>query len=74
MVDMEAGIFISEMDMYKDKSIMLRVHSVKGMGHVPNIFMSFDKYLFSEVINILIWIGLFKQSEIQLLQKYLKPI
>ncbi len=27
---------------------------VKGIEHVPNIFMSFDKYLFLEVINILI--------------------
>ncbi len=27
---------------------------VKGMEHVPNIFISFDKYLFLEVINILI--------------------
>ncbi len=26
----------------------------KGMEHVPNMFMSFDKYLFIEVINILI--------------------
>ncbi len=26
----------------------------KGMEHVPNIFMSFDKYSFLEVINILI--------------------
>ncbi len=26
----------------------------KGMEHVPNIFMSFDKYLFLEMINILI--------------------
>ncbi len=26
----------------------------KGMEHVPNIFVSFDKYLFLEVINILI--------------------
>ncbi len=34
------------------------------MEHVPNIFMSFDKYLFLEVINILIYIGLFKQYEI----------
>ncbi len=34
------------------------------MEHVPNIFMLFDKYLFSEVINILISIGLFKQYEI----------
>ncbi len=47
---------------------------VKGMEHVPNIFMSFDKYLFLEVINILIYIGLFKQSEIELFKKYLKPI
>ncbi len=28
--------------------------TVKGMEHVPNIFMSFDKYLFLEVINIII--------------------
>ncbi len=27
---------------------------IKGMEHVPNIFMSFDKYLFLEVINIVI--------------------
>ncbi len=26
----------------------------KGMEHVPKMFMSFDKYLFLEVINILI--------------------
>ncbi len=26
----------------------------KAMEHVPNILMSFDKYLFLEVINILI--------------------
>ncbi len=26
---------------------------IKGMEHVPNIFMSFDKYLFLEMINIL---------------------
>ncbi len=25
---------------------------IKGMEHVPNIFMSFDKYLFLEVINV----------------------
>ncbi len=47
---------------------------VKGMEHVPNIFMSFNKNLFLEVINILIWIGLFKQYEIQLFKKYLNPI
>ncbi len=29
-------------------------NKIKGMEHVPNIFMSFDKYLFLEVINILI--------------------
>ncbi len=28
--------------------------TLKGMEHVPNIFMLFDKYLFLEVINILI--------------------
>ncbi len=27
---------------------------IKGMEHVQNIFISFDKYLFLEVINILI--------------------
>ncbi len=27
---------------------------IKGMEHVPNIFMSFDKYLFLKVINILV--------------------
>ncbi len=27
---------------------------IKGIEHVRNIFMSFDKYLFLEVINILI--------------------
>ncbi len=26
-------------------------HLFKGMEHIPNIFMSFDKYLFLEVIN-----------------------
>ncbi len=30
------------------------LNKLKGMEHVPNIFMSFDKYLFLEVINILI--------------------
>ncbi len=30
------------------------IDHVKGMQHVPNMFMSFDKYLFLEVINILI--------------------
>ncbi len=39
------------------------------MELVQNIFMSFDKYLFLEVINILIYIGLFKQSEIPLFKK-----
>ncbi len=48
--------------------------SFKGMEHVPNIFMSFDKYLVLEVINILIYIDLFKQYEIQLFKKYLNPI
>ncbi len=32
----------------------LPTYYLKGMEHVPNIFMSFDKYLFLEVINILI--------------------
>ncbi len=36
--------------------------------------LSFDKYLFVEVINILILIGIFKQSEMQLFQKYLTTI
>ncbi len=38
------------------------------------MFMRFDKYLFLEVINILILIGIFKQYEIKLFKKYLKPI
>ncbi len=33
------------------KEVRLHVQ-VKGMEHVPNIFMSFNKYLFLEVINI----------------------
>ncbi len=42
------------------KILMLKICSngssenIKGMEHVPNIFMSFDKYLFLEMINILI--------------------
>ncbi len=47
---------------------------LKGMEHVPNMFMSFDKYLFLEVINILILIGLFEQSEIQLSEAYLRAV
>ncbi len=27
---------------------------IKGMEHIPNIFISFNTYLFLEVINILI--------------------
>ncbi len=34
--------------------MMLPQSIIKGMEHVPNIFMSFDKYLFLEMINILI--------------------
>ncbi len=30
------------------------LEKLKGMEHVPNIFMLFDKYLFLEMINILI--------------------
>ncbi len=30
------------------------LYTFKGMEHVPIIFMSFDKYLFLEVLNILI--------------------
>ncbi len=44
------------------------------MERVQNIFMSFEMFLFLEVINTLIEIGEFKQSEIQLFKKYLKPI
>ncbi len=33
---------------------ILNADFIKGMDHVPNIFISFDKYLFLEVINILI--------------------
>ncbi len=41
------------------------------MEHVPNIFISFDKYLFLEVITSSFR---FKQYEIQLFKKYLNPI
>ncbi len=58
----------------KNIQLSLMAQSFKGMEHVPNIFMSFDKYLFLEMINILISIGLFKQYEIQLFKKYLNPI
>ncbi len=33
------------------------------MEHVPNIFLTFDKYLFLKVINILIQIGLFNNMK-----------
>ncbi len=36
------------------KQHILALKKIKGMEHVPNIVMSFDKYLFLEVINILI--------------------
>ncbi len=32
----------------------LILSDLKGMEYVPNIFISFDKYLLLEVINILI--------------------
>ncbi len=38
----------------KKRNKLWTTHYVKGMEHVPNIFISFDKYLFLEVINILI--------------------
>ncbi len=37
----------------KNKDVVL-AGDFKGKEHVPNIFMSLDKYLFLEVINILI--------------------
>ncbi len=39
-------------DTNTDTLIMIPI--LKGMEHVPNIFISFDKYLFLELINILI--------------------
>ncbi len=36
------------------QSLLLSPHLLKRMEYVPNIFMSFDKYLFLEVIRILI--------------------
>ncbi len=36
----------------------------KGFEHISNSFMLFHKYMSSEVKNIQILIGLFKQSEI----------
>ncbi len=38
----------------RDKSPHNVNYVVKGMEHVPNMFMSFEKYLFLEVISILI--------------------
>ncbi len=40
--------------LYNAESTSLDTIQLKEMEHVPNIFMSFDKYLFLEVINILI--------------------
>ncbi len=37
-----------------DMIICSILYTLKGMEHVRNIFISFDKYLFLEVINILI--------------------
>ncbi len=48
-------------DLVHNKTLVLgysdikhRFVGLKGMEHVPNILMSYDKYLFLEVINILI--------------------
>ncbi len=46
--------FIKQWKTIRTNIHVLHVLHVKGMEHVPNIFMSFDKYLFLEVINILI--------------------
>ncbi len=35
--------------------IWVVIYFIKGMEHVTIMFMSFNKYLFLEVINILIW-------------------
>ncbi len=40
--------------MYIVAPMLAIINGLKGMEHVPNIFMTFDKYLFIEVINILI--------------------
>ncbi len=41
-------------NLHKFRHPPLKFKVLKGMEHVANIFMSFDKYLFLEVINILI--------------------
>ncbi len=73
------GLIAAHCCLFPFSSVMFNLNintctELKGMEHVPNIFMSFDKYLFLEVINILVLIGLFKQSELQLVKKYLKTI
>ncbi len=47
---------ISYMKLHYAHNVNTKAHKgrIKGMEHVPNIFISFDKYLFLEVINILI--------------------
>ncbi len=47
---LEKGLELTLRDCFFSGSGIL----LKGMEHVPNIFISFDKYLFLEVINILI--------------------
>ncbi len=44
--------------MFEEDSISILLN-FKEMEHVPNIFMSFQKYLFLEMISILIKSGLF---------------
>ncbi len=54
MNESNANIVLSnELYLIKMNNILCQTE-FKGMEHVPNIFMSFDKYLFLEVINILI--------------------
>ncbi len=49
------GLFVIEDFFFVIFAFFLALRSdIKGMEHVPNIFLSFDKYLFLEVINILI--------------------
>ncbi len=44
----------SQLNSFRSLFAITTSNYIKGMEHVQNIFMSFDKYLFLEVINILI--------------------
>ncbi len=48
------SILYEEQKAGNDEDTRSTCKTLKGMEHVPNMFMSFDKYFFLEMINILI--------------------